>query len=270
MPKNPDLVPTVIVDVNGRTTVVHKLRKMLSSTSKRSGSKMPVPSIPGERAWKSTIVKTLMKTAPSAAGLTDKDAITKMEKNLFMNFTESSLRFFCEVMAREDGTSAAVAKQLAQCKFPDDNSARIVADRLEKKIRTNIMFCDSLNTDDYDEIKELVLGLRQQLPFYQTDLWSLNERRWGQAVAVVKATKRLTEEYPASIDNESHPVDQYSHSVKGWESLVLDVQLFEMVMSRPEDMDQIVDAVIENKTSNPEIINGVMMGISAPLADGAL
>lgn len=272
MPKNPDLVPTVIVDVNGRTTIVHKLRNLFSSSkSQATASRIPAPVTKGAVVLKSALVDELMRSVSMAAGLTDKSDIERLGKNLHANFSEDALCFFCRVMAREDGFSVGAAKQIAGWNFPYESDGVIDNNGLEVTIRNNALFYPILGVEDYDELYGLVRGTQNtyQDADEEHDFRSLDKRGIEQCAALMMTTKKLNEQYPLPLSDDGHPVKRYLYGgAKVWS--LRSRQLYSLVMDRPEDMDKIVEMVVKHRTTNRASLNGLLMGIDAPLAEGAL
>jgi hypothetical protein len=269
MPKNPDLVPTVIVDVNGRTTIVHKLRKLFSSSGSRSsGSRIPAPVT---TTPKSVVMNELMKSLPDAAGLTDKTTIEDLRRGLNDNYPLGTLRYIRAIMERGDDFSVSVAKHLAQQDFPADGSAKVHGDHIEVTLRNNVMFSQILGIDDYDEVNGLVRGTQNMNSdlIEMRNLLYLGEPEIKQFAAVAKATRALRDQYPLSLSDANHPVREYQYGeATTWSLNSRD--LYALLMERPESMDEIVEVVVKHQTTERYRIWGLMLDAEGPMAEGAL
>lgn len=271
MPKNPDLVPTVIVDVNGRTTVVHKLRKLFGgSLSSSSTARIPAPAVPGPGARKITVVNSLMKMLPVPA---DKSQAKRLSHNLQSYFPLESLRWFAEVLSEGGPLAKGVGKHLTgaySTQGYEGYVAKLQAEDVETGIRNNVMFYRLLDADNYAEVDSLVHGLGLSEPFHDVvDFTGLEEAISNQCVAVMTAARDLIAKYPGGSYEPSLPVS-LSAAWDDNEWAVLKEPLFSFVMDNPDEVTEIVDAVVKYRTTDITVLRGLMTGIHLPLAGGAL
>lgn len=273
MSRNPDLVPTVIVDVNGRTTIVHKLRKLFGGSSGASASRFPAPvaspesRLLSEDAPLPVVVKSLMKMLPLPE---DKSDVKILKNFLSNNFPVESLRWFAEVISRDGSLADGVRDHLVSAQFNVDFAGRIDGEKLEREIRKNAFFYPLLGIDDYAEVKSLVWSLNMTSKFRNVDDFStLSEDKRDRCVATMVAAHELERNYPAVGQHPTHPV--YTPSLlHGGTGKLLKEPLYSFVFDNPDEVAQIVDAVIEHKTMDPSVLRGLMTGIAAPLAEGTL
>lgn len=272
MSRNPDLIPTVIVDVNGRTTIVHKLRKLFGGSSESSASRFPAPAAPASRLLSEdaplpVVVKSLMKMLPLPE---DRSDVRILRNYLSNNFPVESLRWFAEVISKDGALADEVSDQLVAAQFDVDVMGGIDGEKLEREIRKNVFFYPLLGIDDYAKVKELVWSLKLTDKFKDVDDFStLSEDEKNRCVATMVAAHGLKRNYPAVGGHPTHPV--YTPSMlRGGTGAVLKEPLYSFVFDNPDEVDEIVAAVIEHKTMDPSVLRGMMSGITAPLAEGTL
>jgi hypothetical protein len=273
MPKNPDLVPTVIVDVNGRTTIVHKLRRLFGGSSSPSASRIPAPSptpaapVLKEGASKPAVVKSLMKMLPVKA---DRTEARVLSNNLYNHFPLESLKWFAGVLADGGTLAEGVGNHLATAHFTVGVVGQIDAAQVEKEIINNVFFYPLLGIDDYAEVKKLVWSLKMTDKFKDVnDFSTLSEDEKNRCAATMVAAYELKKKYPAVGGHPLHPVDTPS-LLPGVKGAILKEPLYSFVFNNPNEMAEIVDTVVEHKTMDPVELRGLMSGITRPLAGGAL
>jgi hypothetical protein len=270
MPKNPDLVPTVIVDVNGRTTVVHKLRKLLGGAATRipSPAKIPTGSLPGEGAsTPAGAVKSLMRMLPVPA---DKAVARELSDSLSSHFSVESLNWFAGVLAEGGPLAEGAGKHLASTRFADGEEGQTEAADLEAEVRSIAAFFPLLGVEDYAEVRGMVWSLRLTPRFAEArDFAAWTEDQRERCAATMIAASEVAMRYPAPLHEEGYPV--FTHSRRtGGKGSVLNEPLFSFVFDNHDERAEIVDAVVESKSMDPEMLRGVMGGITLSLADGGL
>lgn len=262
MSRNPDLVPTPIVDVNGRLTVVHKLRGMFSKAPKIPA---PGPTVAGSTP--AMAAKSLTKMLPVP---TDKADAQELSDRLSSHFSDESLNWFAGVLSEGGPLADGVGKHLANARFYDGETGESDAESLEIEVRNNVAFFPLLGIDDYAEVRGMVRSLTLAERFGGTrDFTTMSEDQRERCAAAMIAAQEVASRYPVPLHEEGYPVFMHSRRTGGVGS-VLNEPLFSFVFDNPDERAEIVDAVVSSKSMNPEVLRGVMSGITLPLAEGAL
>jgi len=200
----------------------------------------------------------------------NKDKAKRLSDNLHRHFSVESLHWFDEVLSEGGPLAYGVGKHLTGTQFTMGTLAKIDADDVETDIRNNVMFYKLLGADDYAMVDDLVHGLWVSEQFNEVvDFTGVTEPVRDQCVAVMTAALNLSLRYPAVSSHRSHPV-KFSSTWDDNKSRVLKEPLFSFVMDNPSEVAEIVDTVIEHKTTDTSVLRGLMSGIQLPLADGAL
>ena len=265
MPKNPDLVPTVIVDVNGRTTVVHRLRQLFAASGASGGARIPAPVVASTTPPRKVVLKSLLNSLSESVQLTRRSDIKMLKEGLDYCFSDDSLRWLSEAVARKDSFGSAAAKQIVQY----SSTWRQNLLKLEPRLRSEAMFQDALDIDDYGTVHGLVYGLGFEFTKVN-DFRELDEHSLSQCVALMKTTHALSERYPVIDENHmDHPVYQVQ-TYLGFDGWILKDPLHSLVMERPEDAEAIAEYAVQRHTTDANLIRALLSGIPSPLAEGGL
>lgn len=269
MSRNPDLVPTPIVDVNGRLTVVHKLRSMFSKAPKIPA---PGPAVAGSTPGGSVstpavAVRQLMRMLPVP---TDKIEVQELSDRLSSNFSTESLDWLSGVLSEGGPLAEGVGKQIVDARFGEGESGITEAEAFEIDVRNNVAFYPLLGIDDYAEVRGMVWSLGLAERFGGTrDFTPMSEDKKQRCAAAMIAARDVASRYPVPLHEEGYPVFMHKRRIGGIGS-VLNEPLFSFVFENPDERAEIVDAVVASNSMNPEVLRGVMSGVTLPLAEGAL
>lgn len=246
MPRNPNLVPTVITDVNGIVKTVHK-----KPQDAARGFKPAAP--PLSYSARQARVRYLIDSIDELVGETSQAAIFTLSKA-----NDQHLTLIEELFRSEDPLSTPVAGQLIEGRSID-----FVAEC--------IYLVPKLGIADYGDASSYVSAVRQYEEFRRLkDLSDIDPDTEQQVIAVITATRIIETEHTAHTDDPDYPL-QYIVTGSEWGLRVIkNERLVSMIMNRTQDAEVIARIVAKHGHTEPSAIEGIMEGIIPALADGAL
>lgn len=250
MPLNPTLIPTLTVDVNGRTTTVHKLPQ--GSTDRMNSIPAPASPVNGKsRMEREARVNRLAQHVQELTG--DEDGIQQR----ISRYSDGFLDRIEDLFDSESDLATPVAGQ-------------IVGDENERFISECIHFYPKIGQGDYGETSSYVRSLRTYPALRNASSLTTGEQE-HQSLAVMEATRIIHEKTaPSFFVDPSHPLE-YRSTGMDWDMKVIKQQrLVHLIMSNPDRSDAIGNVVARYGFTEPASILAIMGGTIPVLADGAL
>lgn len=260
MNRNTRLVPTPIVDKNGKPTVVHRKPPKASS-----GAVIPGPITEPAGTSRRAVVERVSRIVESIMDSTDvnrgieRGMVRKMMDELHSTEFLLSMEKYLGSTGSE---SVGVAEQISYGES-------------ERPILETLHFHSQLEGANYTRTAAQVESLR----FYQiapsgADLLGGDELVQEQLLAVLKVTdaieRTLTSRVPVGVDAD-HPLRHIHTSFMGQPVHELrDYALVELVKERSAEADQMSAIISEYKTYDPQVIRGILDGVTPSLAIGSL
>jgi hypothetical protein len=254
MRQNTNLVPTVITDVNGKTTTVHRKPAKVSASS----SSIPKPSGGGREA----LVKDTARLAREMCShslsrmiiSTDLATITEALNGI----SDGTLRTIHDYLASKSENEAVLhfLKELYDNK--DEG-------RLRSYIFASGVVGDQTELSFY-EITAMSCGAAKALGA-PTGFEDANEETLQSAGALIRVTEQIYLTVPS--DEADRSILERS-SERGSETIeVINPELKEVVLGNLERTDDIVSFIADRDTANPELLREFLNDGTA-LAEGVL
>jgi hypothetical protein len=250
MPLNPTLIPTLTVDVNGRTTTVHKLPQ--GSTDRMMS--IPAPGSPVSNKSQMMRESRVNKLAQHVADLTgDDDDISGQ----ISRYSDGFLDRIEELFDSESDLATPVAGQ-------------IVGRENERFISECIHFYPKMDHEDYGEASSYVRSLRLYPELRHASSLTRGEQE-HQSLALMEATRIIHEKTPPSFfADPSHPLE-YRSTDSDWDlKIIKQARLVNFIVRNPDRAEAIGKVVARYGFTEPASILAVMGGTIPALADGAL
>lgn len=250
MPLNPTLIPTLTVDVNGRTTTVHKLPQ--GSTDRMMS--VPAPSSPANNKSRMMTDSRINDLAQHVTDLTGEEHGVRYR---ISHYSDGFLDRIEELFESESDLATPVAGQ-------------IVGHENERFISECVHFYPKLNTEDYGEASSYVRSLRLYPELRHASNLTKGDQE-QQSLAIMEATRIIHENSPPSFfANPSHPLE-YRATDTDWDlKIIKQARLVNLIMRQPERAEDIGKVVARYGFTEPASILAVMGGTIPALADGAL
>lgn len=251
MVKNQNLIPTLVVDVNGKTTTVHK--KPQGAASNKS---IPAPVDTSSFGLANSI-------ADACANATHLGEMGDRARHDFRNdlrFTyslESLQRIDSEI--RKGGVAAeGIIQQLREGES-------------EWNILGTLHFYPKLGIDDYKHAGTLVRSLNDYEYFAeQGGKCKSDENVEQQCIGVITLTHHLDALSTLPPNDIAHPL-RYDYDRRNFLSMsIKDERVMNMVIERPDEAKTIAEIVAKHGNADPNFIMGVMHGFNPALAEGGL
>lgn len=247
MPRNANLIPTLVTDKNGKLTTVY--RKPQVSPVATSVPAPPVAAKKDTNEVRRAVTERIIELRDvQSGGPFDHAAYIADE---VQKYSERTLRNVeLALLGNDYELAEAVAEQigLAQTEFT---------------VNTSIHFYWRSESDDYWKTVAEVSALLHYPFINQYDDLTVDETIQQQCLALMKFT-RLIDKLPYSPHLDYIDDQNYDARVINDESLVA------LIVNRPEDVERIAEIVIEYGTSNGPTINGIMAGELPAVAEGYL
>lgn len=259
MPANPNLVPTVITNVNGVTTTVHK--KPVTQT-KVSSIPAPAPTA-GRNHHRKTLVREL---------------VTFVESELMKVELETAEEVLAAAGGTLDGYPTELLESIQHSITTDPNSRRKVsrmirADYDPQTLDECITFLPQVPI--HASTAEPVirsLHLYKQLP--KSENFARDDARTQQqclAIALVAAT--MDQEYDSLLPDP--PLEWLESNTENGKysqmyAMIKDDRLIDLLMEHPEAAPQIADLIKERHTADYDLVKLMIEGNNAALAEGVL
>lgn len=250
---NPNLIPTVVTDINGRTTTVHKKPNTAASVAS-----VPAPSL--RSFGRKEMVEHNCALIEGLRPVTGYEAarIRQETWSTVNGYSDSFLRVLEKALKGDSRVASDVADQVRRGEF-------------DEIIREGLHFFKRMGMTNYPRCAALVRSLNQYDALSQypsTDL--AEEHVQQQCIAIMNAAMVLTEETPFGTDKEHHLL-QFIEIEGDWTMPVIkDELLVEFIMERPDDAKEIARIAAKHMNSEPSFIIGIMHGINPAIAEGGL
>lgn len=253
MPRNPNLVPTVITDVTGKTTTVHKKPDLPLLSRLR----FPSPSMSGIATGlaKRKQVAALVARLDELIDFKYKTNSQNMDRKLSKEASPEFLKELPELLNGDPEIAAGTATLL-------DKSALN-----EQRIREVAHFHPILGFDSYWETHAVVYGLRTTDFEYHEDL--RQEETEGPCIALMKATCAILKNLEMDVENDQHPV-RHMEVWSGHLTLLKDKNLANLILERHEDAERIAEIVVKYQTGDANAVLGILEGAPPAIANGAI
>lgn len=248
---NNNLVPSPIVDKNGRYTTVY--RRMDEPASTAVGIPAPIVSGVSEREIEAR-VKRIMDEVSEIVSFFDEVAYEEAESTVRAYSPELLVRIEDAFQELETSTIAALLIQ-------DGEDEAMVSEFIE--------YVPDLNgIDNFFEAKRAVMSLRGD--FYpglpeSADYGSAESHVKEQCHALMKVTSALKTEEAGELRLVTLSAEP---NERAW--IIADQRLISLVLERPQDVDLIVKTIKEKHTGDFGVMHAVLHAESLPLADGSL
>lgn len=254
MPLNPNLIPTVTVDKNGRTTTVH--RKPNVSVSNTA---LPAPAIGEDTARDRILVNHVLALITSLVGRQDVNASKLVPLKTSLNYFKTSFLQRLELYLQCDhATSLGVAQQVVNGEF-----AEIIDE--------TIYYHQRIGGTDYWDSAALVRSLAHYDPLsIYNDLSKIDEPIRKQCEALIKATSVIDSESGTAPGAEEHPLEYAPADYDRQMRIIKNQGLVKLIMDNPDDAKHIAHIVVKHNTTDQNSILGIMRGIIPALAEGSL
>lgn len=240
MPRNPNLVPTVITDVNGRTTTVHKKRGDTTTAAK-----LPAPTAVDLAA---SIVTLMRKIRP----LVDRD------NHDLRN--ELQARYYPEAMQRIEAAlrhGGPLGEGVAVHLF-NGTHGWIVTESLH--------YYPKLGIEEFNRVARLVFSLSS----YDGAQKSPSDSEEQGYVNLMLLTHLIDTMSTIASDDPSHPLE-YNNENDNWSvAKIRNAALVDYIITTPDDMNELAEIIIKYGVTDPNTIMGIREGIAPALAEGTL
>ena len=236
MPRNPDLVPRVITDVNGRVTTVY-----LKPAGTSSGKTLPAPVLPN-----GNLIDSLVVRAGELLGLGDRG---RHDLRLALRqYSPGFLSWLTPVLGEDGEMSSRIAGMV-------NNGYK------ESLIRDSMLFQRLLSETGHhispSHLPSLVRGLSRYDQFDDVVEFGLeDEKVQNQCIALLLVAAEL-----ASGPLTDHAMDR---------NRIIDDSLVGLILERTEDAALLAGVIREHHVIDPTTILGVLDGTTPSLASGAL
>lgn len=247
---NPNLIPTLITDRNGKLTTVHKRPQALSQAAL-----LPSPAlqpVKDRKHLEKGVYEGLLAVFTKMHEVTEQGR-TDLSNDL-RGYSESTLHSLSLIFTQDDDLARGVALHMMQGES-------------EALVNETIFFYRLTDSHDYWKTAAEVRALGQYAPVsFYNDLSKEDEYVTDICLALMKVS-RLIDTVP---DNPS-PHLEYTPTGNLWDMAVIkDEELVNFIATRPEDADEIAEIIRDYDTTNPAAINGIMQGNTPSLAEGTL
>jgi hypothetical protein len=252
---NSSLVPTVITDINGKTTTVHKK----PTSTKVSSPRLPAPVLSGARKpsraeLTEQALKELAKHSVPTTGTLSAD----MMRDSLNGCSDSFLQRMGSLIDGDNRIAYGIAEQL-------------VADEPEQDIVECAHFYKLLDIPLYRKAQSLIKSVTQYEAFsVHDDLSKADDEVQAQCLAVMHATLIVDAECDLAKDDPSHPLEHLNTSSPWPWLLFKDEALVDLIRERPQDAEKIARVAARHHTSDPNTVLGIMNGVTPALAEGSL
>lgn len=255
MPSNPHLIPTVITDINGKTTTVHKK----PASTRASSPGLPAPALSGVRKpsrveLTNQALEELSRHSVPTTGTLSAD----MMRDSLNGCSDSFLERMGSLIGGDNRIANGIAEQL-------------IADEPEQDIVECAHFYNVLDIPLYRKAQSLIKSVTQYEAFsVHDDLSKADDEVQAQCLAVMQATRIVEAECGLAADDPSHPLE-HLNTRSPWPWLLFkDESLVDLIRERPQDAEKIARVAAGHHTSDPNTVLGIMNGVTPSLAEGSL
>lgn len=268
MPTNPSLVPTPIVDRNGKPTTVHRKPQQPAS-----GEIPPAPSPAAVGDSREAVVERVaffiseMLRADNESDVdTDSWLIDMYDEELRPDEVQSKLELYTTEFLQD------MEQRIRQC----GDDAIGIAEQLAygesaQTIRESIYFYDQISGSDYRRVSAHVESLRlHNVAPLINDLTHGDEKSQATLLAAFKVYAAIDDVFGDPMAALEHPLKPHHTTVTGEVVARMDDALINLIRERPEDGDRMVEIVTRHRTADPQTIRGMLNGFVISLVDGSL
>lgn len=251
MNHNPDLVPTLIVDVNGRTTTVHK-----RTDGYRSASQFPAPSFQGKREQ---LIASVGSFLEEALPIMEDDA----QYRQMLTYSRNSIKTYPDELLEKIIASSE----------EDERSRRAVGRLIRIRAKPEILdecltfFPQVPLHPQTSEAAIRALRLYPQLPSCD-NFAKADERTQKQCIALVTVTSIMDVDFelihPDALEWHECGDDANMYPV------IKDQRIVNLLMERPEAAQRIADFIKERHTSDFDLIEAMLQSAHSAFDEGAL
>lgn len=253
---NPNLVPTLTVDVNGRTTTVHK-KPMTGALN----AAIPAPAVREPRPkGRDEIIEGVITALWRLSGpVGDYEA-----HQIRLVVSDHTTEFITRVVEISEGEDTDLALGVVQ---------HISAGEVEPLINEVIHFHKLSGGTSYWDSSALVRTLGQYSALEMNeDLSKTDDLVQQQCLAIMKAASVIDTESRHDKKDDSHPLEYLPTHYGRNMPIIKDESILELIMEQPESAEEIARIVAEHGDSETDagFVIGIMQGINPALAEGGL
>ena len=246
-----NLVPDVVVDKNGKVTTVY--RKPRVPQAKGATPLFP-PVAVVTREERKLMIRDSISDLIDLDDERDIDALHKTLGQYSGKFLEE-----LETALRDEDVNFATA--LAANVFTEEN---------EEILRECITFARSLGLNDMGEAFSLVRSMRLQNRFSgYRDVSKAPEDMQRDYVALMGLTRLLSEHDKDASSPAMNYVEQSNSGLPPM-PLIVDEGLVDLALESQQSMELMRNVIIDYNTADPNVIKGIMSGLTPTLAAGSL
>lgn len=246
-----NLVPNVITDVNGKVTTVY--RKPPLAFAKEFTPLFP----PVVANMREGVLQGLKDRVADMIGLDEPRDLDALYK---------SLRYYSKEFLDQLG----VALDDEDTNFTTSLAGMVFGEEREEVVRECIAFAPRLELKDMGEAFTLVRSLKNYKRFSgHRDLSLAPEDVQEDCMSLMGLTRLLAVH---DVDESSVALEYWDQSSRGLAPMpvVIDHELIDFALESRDNLERVQNAITECSTADPNIIKGILNGITPSLAAGSL
>jgi hypothetical protein len=251
MKRNSELLPTLIVDVNGKTTTVHK-----KPAASRSTSTLPAPS---SLAARQNLIASVTNFLEDALPISEDNAqyqqMLTYARNTIHSYSNGLLEKIIASSSHDERSRKAIARMIRMRTKPD-------------VIEECIAFFPQIPMHPSTS-EAAIRALRFYPQLTACDNFAkADEQTQKQCVALVTVTSIMDTDFEI-IHPDALEWHEYSDDANMY-PVIKDQRIVNLLMERPEAAQRIADFIKERHTSDFDLIEAMLQGAHSAFDEGAL